>query len=112
MLLKLSKVGQSGSLSSILQDPECVAEPVKESRPQDLLIGEREQTRPQCQQMARKVSAVHRRHIGRQQRFQRLRVVPVVEVASVTFQPFHRVEGIRRAFDELSGRHVAEVVRG
>ena len=112
MLLELSELGRSGFPCSILENPKCVAEPVKQSRPQDLLIGKCEQTRPQCQQMARKVSAVHRRDVGRQQRFQRLRVVPVVEVASVPFQRFHRVERVRRALDELSGRNVAEVVRG
>ena len=76
------------------------------------MIGKREQSRPQCQQMAREVSAVHRRNVERWQRLQRLRVVPVVEVTLVPFQGCHRVECIRRALDELSGRNVAEVVRG
>ena len=113
MLLKLSELGQSGFPQQHPPGRLSVSRsPSKTSRPQDLLIREREQTRPQCQQMAREVPAVHRRDIGRQQRFQRLRVVPVVEVASVPFQRFHRVERIRRALDELSGRNIAEVVRG
>ncbi len=62
--------------------------------------------------MACKVPAVHRRNVGRLQRFQRLRIVPVVEVASVPLQGLHRAECIRRALDELPGRNVAEVVSG
>ena len=42
----------------------------------------------------------------------RLRIVPVVEVPTVPFQGLHRVEGICRAFDELPGRQIAEVVGG
>ena len=121
MLLQLSKPHWSGaprivSGSSVRENPnethECIVEAVKQSLSQDLLIGKCEQTRPQCQQMSREVPAVHRRNVERCQRFQRLRVVSVVEVASVPFQGFHRAECIRRALDELSGRDVAEVVRG
>ena len=76
------------------------------------MIGKSEQTRPQCQQMACEVPAVHRRNVEGQQWFQRLRIIPVVEVALVSFQGFHGVECLRRTFDELSGRKVAEVIRG
>jgi len=112
ILLQFRERGRSGASRSVHENPQCIAEPVKQSRPQDLVIGKREQTRPQCQQMAREVPAVHRRNVERWQRFQRLRVVPVVEVASMPFQGVHRAEGIRRALDKLSGRNVAEVVRG
>ena len=74
--------------------------------------GSGEQPLPQCQQMAGKVSAVHGRDVEGWQRLQGLRVIPVVEVASVTFQCFHRLECICRALDELSRRDVAEVVGG
>src|SRR3990172_1170714 len=89
---------------------QCVAESVKHPRSQYLLIGKCEQTLPQCQQMSGKIPAVHRRNIGGEQWFQRLRVVPVVKVSPVSFQSFHRVECIGRAFDELSSRNVAKVV--
>src|SRR3990170_6391354 len=62
--------------------------------------------------MSSKIPTVHRRNVGGEQWFQRLRVVPVVEVAPVPFQSFHCVECIRRAFDELSCRNVAKVVSG
>ena len=62
--------------------------------------------------MTREVPAVHRRNVGGVQRFQRLRVVPVVEVAAVPFHGLHRAQCTRRALDELSGRNVTEVVRG
>src|SRR3972149_4651348 len=91
---------------------QCVAESVKHPRSQYLLIGKCEQTLAQCQQMGSKIPAVHRRNIVGEQWFQSLRVVPVVEVAPVPFQSFHRVECIGRTFDELSSRNVAKVVSG
>ena len=83
MPLEFGQEGLSRFSGRILESSEGVAESVKESRSQDLLIGECEQARPQCQQVAGKVSAIHRRHIGRQQGFQRLCVVPIIKVASV-----------------------------
>ena len=90
-----SGIGQAGRERLLPQRPresEGVAEPFEPSRSQDLVIGKREQTRPQRQQMAREISAVHRRDVERRQRFQGLGVVPVVEVAPVPFQGFHGAE--------------------
>ena len=70
--------------------PSVSLSPSNNPRSQDLLIGKREQTLPQGQQVAGKVPAVHRRNVDGRQRLQRLRVVPVVEVAPVPFQRFHR----------------------
>jgi len=47
----------------------------------DLVIGKRQQTPPQGEQIGRKVPAVHRRYVPGLQRLQGLRVIPVVEVA-------------------------------
>ena len=65
ILLKLSELGRSGSSRSVHENPQRVAQPVKQSRSQDLVIGKCEQARPQCQQMAREVPAVHRRNVER-----------------------------------------------
>ena len=46
------------------------------------------------------------------QRLQGLRIVPVEEVPSVAFHDFHRAECIGGAFDQFSGRNVAEVECG
>ena len=62
--------------------------------------------------MTGEITAIHRRNIERDQWFQRLRVVPVVEVSLVPFQGFHSPERVRRTFDEVSGRKIAEVVGG
>ena len=78
--------------ASVHDNPEGVTQSVKPALPQDLLIGKCEQTGPQGQQMARQVAAVHGRNVDGQQRLQRLRVVPVVEVAPVSLQSCHRVE--------------------
>ena len=40
----------------------------------------------------------------------RLRVVPVVEVPPIPLQRFHAAQRICRAYDELSGRQITEVV--
>ena len=58
-----------------------VAKPVEALPVQDPVVGQRQQARPQRQQVAGEVAAVHRRDVERRQRLQRLRVVPVVEVA-------------------------------
>jgi len=71
-----------------------------------------EQALPQRQKVAREVSAVHRRDVERQQRFQGLRVVPVVEMTSMSRQGLHRAQRILRALDELPRRKVSEVVGG
>ncbi len=60
-------------------------------------VRQRGEARPQRQQVAGEVAAVDRGHVHRQQRLQRLRVVPVVEVAAVALEPVHRGERIARA---------------
>ena len=110
--LQLHELVRSGFAVHVLEDTDGVADSLKHSRSQNPVIGKCEQPLAQCQQMAGKVSAVHGRDVEGWQRLQGLRVVPVVEVASVTFQCFHRLECICRALDELSRRDVAEVVGG
>ena len=51
-----------------------------------------QQASTQSQQMAREVSAVDRRDVPRQQRLQRPRVVPVVEVTPVPLERLHACE--------------------
>ena len=110
--LQLHELVRSGFAIHVLEDTDGVADSLKHPRSQNPVVGKCEQSLPQCQQMAGKVSAVHGRDVGRSQRLQGLRVVPVVEVASVTFQCFHCMECICRTLDELSRRDVAEVVGG
>ena len=76
------------------------------------MIGKRKQARAQCQQVSSKVPAVHRRDVQRRQRLQGLRVIPVVEVAFVTFQSFHGPDCLRCAVEHLADGYVAEVVCG
>ena len=76
-----------------------------------LVVGKRDEARPQGQQMTREVPAVHRRDIERRQRLQRSacrtscrnapRAVPCAAIVR---------KRIRRALEQLSGRDVAEVV--
>ncbi len=44
------------------------------------------------------------------QRFQVLRVVPVVEMPLIAFQGSHGLEGVLGSFQQLSGRDVAEII--
>ena len=86
--------------------------PSKAPRSQDLLVGKGEQPRPQGQQVPGRLPLSTARDVERRQRSQRLRVVPVVEMASVPFQGCHRLERLRGTLDQPSGRQVAEVVGG
>src|SRR3954469_15107528 len=47
--VKLRERGRGGFPYGILEDSKCVAESLQKSHPQNFLIGEGEQTRPQCQ---------------------------------------------------------------
>ena len=102
--------GGNGAAVGIHQNAERVVEAVEPSRAHDWLIGDREQSRAERQQVARQVPAVHRGNVDGLQRLQGLRVVPVEKVAPVPFQPVHRVEGIGGALGELAGRDVPEIV--
>jgi hypothetical protein len=75
-------------------------------------LGQCQQAGTQRPQVAAEVAAVNGRHVGRPQRLQRLRVVPVEPVAAVAFEPIHRVQRRRGAGDQRRGGGVAEVVRG
>ena len=90
----------------------CRARPVEHARIEERLVGQREQTRPQRQQMAGEVAAVDRRDVARRQRLQGPRVVPVVEVAVVALERCHGAKASRRALDQRAGGDVAEIVGG
>ncbi len=74
-------------------------------------VGEHQEPAAQGEQVAREIAAVHRRHVGRAQRSQRLRVVPIEPMALVLVHPVHGVERRRRALDHLPVGDVAEVSR-
>ena len=103
VLAKLGELGRRGVFRNVPEDPQRVAQPFEQARSQDFVIGKRDQTLPERQQMAREIPAVNRRNVEGQQRLQGLRVVPVIEVAPVPFQGFHCVQGAGRAVNELSG---------
>ena len=63
------------------------------------------------QQVTAQVAAVHRRHIGRQQRLQRGGVGPVHEVAALARQAVQRVERGLQAVGHLQRGHPAEGAR-
>src|SRR5512141_340159 len=101
-----------GSLHCIQENLKGVADALQPSLPEDGVFRKFEQALPQRQQVAREVSAVHRRDVERQEGFQGLRVVPVVEMTSMPRQGLHRAQRIIRALDELPLRKVSEVVGG
>src|SRR5450631_3562443 len=61
--------------------------------------------------MTREVAAVDGGNVTWRQRRQRLRVVPVVEMAAMAFEGFHRAQRINGPLDELPGCDIAEVAR-
>ena len=97
--------------SVVEQKREGIAYAIEPSRAEDRSVRQRSEARPQGQQMGREVAAVHRRNIGRNEWRQRLRVVPVIEVAPIPLQRFHRAQCVRRAQNELSGRKIPKVMR-
>ena len=54
--------------------------------------------------MAREVAAVHAGNIERQQGLEGSGIIPIEEVATVSFQALHGAEGIVRAPQELANR--------
>ena len=70
------------------------------------------QARSQCQQMAGKVAAVHAGNVERQQGFEGSGIIPIEEVAVVSIEAPHGIEGVLRAPQELANRQVAKVARG
>ena len=66
---------------------------------------------PQGEQRPGQIAAIDTRHVERAQRFERARVVPVVEMTPVAFELFHRGEGFVRAVEQLAAGEIAEIAR-
>ena len=79
---------------------------------EDGLIRKFRQARTERQQMAREVAAVHAGNIERQQGRECARVIPIEEVAPMSFEALHGVEGVEGAPQELAHRQIAEIARG
>ena len=88
-----------------------VLQPTKRARGQHRLIFQLGQSRFQGDQAAGQVAAVHRRDVERAKRFQRARVVPVIKMAAITFQLFHRHQCVIGTPQEFSSGKVPEIVR-
>ena len=75
-------------------------------------LGQLQQAPAEHQQMAGEVAAVDRRDVQRQQRLERARVVPVVEVAAVALHPASVPNVLLRAVEQAGRGAVAEIVGG
>ena len=62
--------------------------------------------------MAREVAAVHTGNIARLQGLKGSGIIPIEEVAAVSFEALHGAQGILCAPQELAHRQIAEVARG
>ncbi|MNS38645.1 hypothetical protein D3C72_709020 [compost metagenome] len=94
------------------QHRQRVGQAFEGARMQNRRVRQLQQSGAQGQQMACQVAAVHRRDIQRVQGFERLRVVPVVEVAQVAFQLPHGGQRGLRAVKQPAGLQIAEIVGG
>ena len=101
---KAGEPGRSGAprreRRSFCDDSQSIVQTVEKAIFNDFMIGKRQQSRLQGQHVACEISAVHRRHIERRQRFQSLRVVPVIEMSAVSLQPLDGAQRSRRAFEK------------
>ena len=75
-------------------------------------VDQAEQTLPQGQQMPGEIAAVDRRNILRAKRVERVRVVPVVEMAAILLHPFDGGDRLLHALNRLFEAQPAEVTGG
>ncbi len=86
---ELSQLCRHAVSRNILENHHRVGKTVKQASSQQFFVRQRKQSCPQGQQTCGKVPAVHGRNIHWQQRLEGLRVVPVVEMATVPLQRLH-----------------------
>src|SRR5207249_12165579 len=99
----LGQMRYSRCSRNLHQNADRMAYSFKESPAHDRFVDESKQAAPEYQKMARKITAVYCRDVKRKQRLQCLSFVPVVKVATMAFQSFHRGERIRGSVDQLPG---------
>ncbi len=104
--------GAKAPLAACVAIRKVSPKPQEQRRADNRRVCHLDQGRTQGEQMAREIPAVDRRDVARQQRRERLRVVPVVEVTAVPFHRLHRSQCMRGPVDELAARDISEVARG
>ena len=77
---------------------------------EDGMPGQRREALPQRQQMGREIAAIYRRDVKGQQRLQRLRVVPIIEMTLITLQTGHAFKRQGGAFEKLRRAGIAKVM--
>ena len=88
--------------SQFPKDFYCVAQTGKNLGREDLFIGLLPQTGRERQQKAGQVAAVHTGNVEWVQRFECARLIPIIEMTAMPFEPLHRGERRLHAFNQAS----------
>ncbi len=88
-----------------------IARAIEQLRAEQRRLTGLEQSHAQHEQVPGEVARVDGGHVGRPERLQSPRVVPVVEVATIALETGHRVQGGRDALHEAREGDVAQVER-
>ena len=78
----------------------------------NLLLEQFSQSGAECEQVAREIAAVHAGNIKRQQRSERSRLIPIVEMPAMPFEPLHRGKGAFCSLDQLAHRQIPKISGG
>ena len=62
--------------------------------------------------MSRQVAAVHAGNIEGEQWFERSRLIPIIEMPAMPFEPLHGGERGLRALNQAVERKIAQIARG
>ena len=100
----------AAAASDVQQHAQRIAQAAEHPGRQDQRLAQFLAAAAEHPQVRGQVAAVDHRNITGQQRRERPRVVPVVEMPPVTFHARQRFEGPLRAREKLRGRAVTEIV--
>ncbi|MND79353.1 hypothetical protein D3C80_710900 [compost metagenome] len=113
MVAQLRQVFRCGVAPVLFQQLQAVTKTGQ--HPQRIygrLVGQCRQAGAECQQVTGQVTAVDAGDITRVQRLQGAGVVPVVQMATIVFQPIQSVERQFDAPQRVAERQIAEVIGG
>ncbi len=86
------------------QDAHRVAQTGEDLWRENFLIRQFPQPGAERQQMSRKIAAVHTGNVEREEWLERTRLIPIVKMPAMPFEPLHRGEGVLRAANQAAHR--------
>ena len=81
---------------------ERVAQTGEDLRIENFFLGQLAQSAGQREQMPGEIAAIHTGDVERDERSQGARLIPVVEMPAMPFQPVQRIDGRLRALEQAA----------